>query len=184
MKRLLNTLLHALIFLPMMFLLSIALAQTVGDTLLPSFDFKAWGSSAALYGVFVAAAVSLIKGRVPALSGWKVLVLAFVLSELGAFLLFTSGLLTDNTFSQFAPPFIWLLFGFAAWVAASGGYAVLVQLLTARKSVVALPAQVIAAPQVLHKIGTPGSQPLHDTDGMVIGAVKPLSPTDGLERAK
>ncbi|WP_407572159.1 hypothetical protein [Deinococcus altitudinis] len=34
---------------------------------------------------------------------------------------------------------------------------------------------VTAAPQVLHPVGTPGTEPLHNLEGEVIGAVKPLT---------
>ncbi|WP_407570745.1 hypothetical protein [Deinococcus altitudinis] len=169
-----------LLFLPLLvlFTVGLAFAQTADPVaILPSFDFKAWGSSVGIFAGVLAALVSLLKARLPILTGWRVLLLAFVLSELGAFLLYSAGWLTDATYTRFTPPWVWLLFGLVGWIIASGGYNLLMQLLSARPAgITTVPVIVTAAPQVLHPIGTPGTEPLHDTDGIMIGAVKPLTP--------
>lgn len=155
-----------------------ALAQATSPQIpLPAFDFKAWGSSAATFATFLAAAVALIKGRVSDLAGWGVLLLALVLGELGAFLLYAAGLLTDPAYAQFNPPWIWLAFGFSAFVLASGGYALVFQLITGffhikRRTQTQL-APVVGDHLIL-PAGTPGTEPLMH-NGVQIGAVLPLT---------
>ncbi|AZI44359.1 hypothetical protein EHF33_15875 [Deinococcus psychrotolerans] len=98
-------------------------------------DFRAWGSSAAVFAALgVAPAVTLIKARFPALSGWWVLAVSLALSEVGSYVLYAANLLTDQTYAAYQPPFIWILFGFSAFLIASGGYAVLAQLLSKTNS--------------------------------------------------
>jgi hypothetical protein len=159
----------------------VALAQ---DSLpvLPSFDFKAWGASVGLFAGVLAALVSLLKARIPQLTGWRVLLLAFVLSELGAFLLYSAGWLTDATYTRFTPPWVWLLFGLVGWIIASGGYNLLVQLLSVRPAGGPPTVVVTAVPQVLHPVGTPGTQPLQDRNGMVVGAVTPRTSGDEVRK--
>lgn len=100
---------------------------------IPGFDFVAWGKSAVAFGwLGVVPAVALIKGQFPTRGGWWVLGISFVLSEGGAFWLYSQGLLTDPAYTTFTPPAIWMLFGFSAFLIASGGWAAIVQLLKKR----------------------------------------------------
>ena len=156
-----------------------ALAQTASLTPLPPFDFAAWGKSAATFALFLATAVALIKGRVPNLAGWGVLLLSLVLGEVGAFLLFTAGFLTDPAFLRFNPPWIWLAFGFSAWVLASGGYAFLFQVFTnffhiRRAFTPASATPMVIGDHVILPAGTPGTEPLIH-NGVHIGGVIPLT---------
>ena len=192
MKRVLSFvgLLLAFCFLP------VAFAQaSSGPIPLPGFDLKAWGGNAALFAAFVVAVVGLIRQHIPPrpdgkarVTGYAALGLSFVVSELGAFLLYTAGWLTDPTYTSYKPPLVWVLFGLSAFVIASGGYAALVQVLTARGSVVAIPVTVNPGPQRQVPVGTPGSEVLHQLDGTV-SAVVPLTPgqptqVTGLEELK
>ncbi|WP_407543762.1 hypothetical protein Q0M94_28580 (plasmid) [Deinococcus radiomollis] len=80
-----------------------------------------------------------------------------------------------------------LLSALTAFIAANGAYIAQVQS-SLKGAAQALPSvNVIAAPQVLHPIDTPGTEPLHDLSGKVIGAVMPLTPgqpvaVNGLEK--
>ncbi|MGY2892733.1 hypothetical protein [Deinococcus sp. UYEF24] len=143
-----------------------------------SFDFASWGKSAAGFGLFVAAAVAILKGRFPKLAGYWVLLVSFAVAEVGAFLLFTTGLLTDPAYARLTPPWMWLAFGFGAFVTASGGYAALLQFTTARAAI-KQQAVVSAAPMIGNHLilpaGTPGTEPLIH-NGVQIGAVLPLTP--------
>jgi hypothetical protein len=173
----------------------VALAQTAIPSPILAFDFPAWGKSAATFALFLATAVALIKGRIPNLAGWGVLLLSLALGEVGAFLLFTAGFLTDPAYLQFSPPWIWLAFGFSAWVIASGGYALLFQVVVAlfhiRRSMTPVPSitakTLAAAPlqvgdHLILPIGTPGTEPLIH-NGVQIGSVLPLTPGQPVQTA-
>jgi hypothetical protein len=63
-----------------------------------------------------------------------------------------------------------------ALVKGFGDYTKQVQTSAAGAAAALPPVIVTAAPQVLHPIDTPGTEPLHDLTGKVIGAVAPLTP--------
>jgi hypothetical protein len=70
-----------------------------------------------------------------------------------------------------------LMSAVTAFILANGAY--LAQVSSSLKGAAqAMPTVTVttAAPQVLHPIGTPGTEPLHDLSGAVIGAVLPLTP--------
>ena len=155
-----------------------------------AFDFAAWGKSAAGFGLFVAAAVAILKGRFPKLTGYWVLLVSFAVAEGGAFLLFVAGLLTDPTYAHLTPPKVWLAFGFGAFVVASGGYAALLQFAGAHTVIkqralvsVAVPAAVhlIGATHVVYPNPAPGLEPAHDQGGALLGYTKPLTPGHPVE---
>ena len=76
-----------------------------------------------------------------------------------------------------------------AMVKGFGDYTKQVQT-SAAGAAAALPAVIVtAAPQVMHPVGTLGTEPLHDLNGTVIGGVMPLTPgqpviVNGLEPIK
>jgi hypothetical protein len=81
-----------------------------------------------------------------------------------------------------------LLSAALAFIAANGAYIAQVQS-SIKGANQAMPTiQVVAATQVLHPVGTPGTEPLHDlASGQIVGAVKPLTPgqpvvVNGLEK--
>ncbi|GGR17026.1 hypothetical protein [Deinococcus ruber] len=120
--------------------------------------------------------MSLLKARIPALQGWRVLVLSFLLSEVGSYLLFLAGWLTDSTYTRFTPPWVWLLFGLVAFVIVSGGYNLLMQLLATRPVVAATPLPLIGATHVLYPEPGPGRIPAY-ADGQFIGYLTALTPS-------
>jgi hypothetical protein len=81
-------------------------------------------------------------------------------------------------------PGLWpaLLSAAMAFVVANGTY--LAQVSAAAKGAKASPTTVVvtAVPQVLHPVGTPGTQPLQDRNGMVVGAVTPRTSGDEVRK--
>jgi hypothetical protein len=80
-----------------------------------------------------------------------------------------------------------LLSALTAFIVANGRYLALVQSSVKGANQAMPTVQIVAAPQVLHPIDTPGTEPLHDLTGKVIGAVAPLTPgqpvvVNGLEK--
>lgn len=158
-------------------------------TQLPGFDLKLWGSSAGVFALFVVAAVGLIRNHWTQLSAYAIYAVSLVISEVGAAILYYGGWLTDPAYTSYRPPLVWILFGLGAFVVASGGYAALAKLLTRPAAVVAVTVAPVSAapdsalsaapalpmgPVQLQPLGTPGTIPLHDLAGNVIGGVLPL----------
>ena len=161
--------------------LSFAFGQADSSpTQLPGFDLKLWGSSAGIFALFVAAAVGLVRNHFDKLSLYAIYGVSLAISEAGAAVLYYGGWLTDPAYTSYRPPLVWILFGLGAFVIASGGYAALAKLLM-RPAVVAVTVAPVsaapalpAAPVQLQPLGTPGTIPLHDLAGNVIGGVLPL----------
>ena len=166
-----------------------ALAQVADPTTASSFNFAVWGKSAAGFGLFVAAFVAILKGRFPKLAGYWVLLVSLVIAEGGAFLLFVTGLLSDPTYAQLTAPRVWLAFGFAAFVVASGGWAALFQVLGGyarirhllAPAVVPAGVHLIGATHVVYPNPAPGLEPAHTQDGVLLGYTKPLTPSHLVE---
>ena len=161
---------------------TIAFAQAGSSpTQLPGFDLKLWGSSAGVFGAFVVAAVGLIRNHWTRLSAYAIYAVSLVISEAGAAILYYGGWLTDPAYTSYRPPLVWILFGLGAFVIASGGYAALAKLLM-RPAVVAVTVAPVsaapAAPVQLQPFGTPGTIPLHDLSGAIIGGVLPMPSGD------
>ena len=163
---------------------TIAFAQAGSSpTQLPGFDLKLWGSSAAVFALFVAAAVGLVRNRFDRLSLYAIYAVSLAISEAGAAILYYGGWLTDPAYTSYRPPLVWILFGLAAFVFASGGFAALAKLLQRPAAVVAvtvvpagpaLPVPLPRGPVQIQPIGTPGTEPLHDLSGAIIGGVLPM----------
>ena len=164
--------------------LSVSLAQAGNSpTPLPGFDLKLWGSSAGVFALFVVAAVGLVRNHWPRLTLYAIYGISLLIAEVGAAVLYYGGWLTDPAYTSYSPPLVWILFGAGAFVIASGGYAALAKLLTGKA--VAAPVApsdplvrvvVTSGPVQLQPLGTPGTEPLHDLAGNVIGGVLPLTP--------
>ena len=181
MKRLYMLILStiAICFLP------VALAQAGSSpTQLPGFDLKLWGSSAGVFALFVVAAVGLVRNRWDRLNLYTIYLVSLVISEAGAAILYYGGWLTDPAYTSYRPPLVWILFGLGAFVIASGGYAALAKLLMRPAAAVSVtvapvsPALPSSAPVQLQPLGTPGTIPLHDLAGNVIGGVLPMPSGD------
>ncbi|GGR18967.1 hypothetical protein [Deinococcus ruber] len=159
--------------------LPVALAQVVSDpTLPPSFDPHAWGASPfTLAAVVLFATASLKRAADRAnriLSVWVWWAISLVLGIIGALALNLLGY--GAVLGTLSYPWAVLLFGLVAGISASG-FRDLAKTIADWFLRPSATITVTAAPQVLHPLGTPGTEPLHDTEGVIIGAVKPLTST-------
>ena len=153
-----------------LWLLGAAFASTAGEARLdqaapalpglPMPNVAAWGASVILYATVVSSIVAFVNQRVRRLYGWRTVALAFAVSELGAFLLFTRRQLTDPNFQQLGAPLQWIVFGLVGGFVATGGVNLLRQLLSGQ-----------GAPAV-----DKASRPI--PEGSAAGPPRPERPTD------
>jgi hypothetical protein len=174
---------NLLLTLPL-FLLGLALAQsdviTIPSVTVPD---QVWYIAATVIGLIVKAVASPLTQLLKTRLGFAGNVTRLLYAGLS--LVFVAGFgALSGAFG--AGGHGWLAAGLAlvtALVKGYGDYSKQVQTSAVGASA-ALPAVIVtAAPQVLHPVDTPGTQPLHDLSGAVIGAVMPLTP-NGLEQAK
>jgi hypothetical protein len=166
-----------LLFLPAL-LLGLALAQTdvvtIPGVTVPD---SIWYVAAMVIGLIVKAVASPLTQLLKTRLGFKGNVTRLLYAGLSLVFVAGFGALT-GAFG--AGGHGWLSAGTALLVAlvkGYGDYSKLVETSTVG-SAAALPAVIVtAAPQVLHPIGTPGTEPLHDAGGIIIGAVMPLTPS-------
>jgi hypothetical protein len=174
-----------LLFLPL-FLLGLALAQASAPSLPAQLAPYADGITFAI-GLLSAALVhplTAIFKRLGNTQGPTTVLISGVLSLVisGAFTLWQAAHTHAGT--GLIPA---LLSALTAFIVANGRYLALVQSSVKGANQAMPTVQIVAAPQVLHPIDTPGTEPLHDLTGKVIGAVAPLTPgqpvvVNGLEK--
>lgn len=162
--------------------LALALSGMAGaQDALPGFDPHAWGSnpfSLAAVVLFVTASLKRAADRRGlVVRAWAWITCSVLLGIAGAVVLNLLGY--GATLGVWPYPWATVLFGTLAGLSASGfrDFAKTVSDWFQRPAPVAKTV-LHSGPQQLMPVGTPGTEPLHDTAGHVIGAVKPLTPLE------